>query len=612
MSPKASSGDTVAVPATHGTGWAAATAVIVAAVALAVSAGWENFPTADEPYHLLAGWTYAAEGHGDFNPEHPPLTKLFAGLALLPLDLRGARGEPVQRLPMLSLEIRRFLHHNTASADAITRVGRLAMLPWLVLLLTGVYLWARELFGAPGGVVALVAVASQPLVLGHAFVVHTDVASAATWVWTLRAAQRWLSLGGRRWIGLGAWLGVSLLVKFSAVYLALGVALVVLVYAWRRRSWQLVGGLAGVALLATCLVPMGYAPVLRHASAAEVGNTWSAYLRGHPVAMEHAVRVAKNPLVGKGWVQWTTGLAYVARTNRLGQGINYFFGHTSTTGFWLYFPVALALKVTLPFLALIGVAAPLVAKHRTRPALWPWLGAGYYLLVSLGSAYNIGARHLLPCVALLGVGAGVVASRLTRNARHAAVAALALAPLLSFPSFMAHFSALVGPERGARLLADSNVDWGQDWKRAARLAAAANWTPITVVYLGSADPASLFPGGVDFFGAAARWRTPYVALSRQAAAVGAEYLTALGEGEAARSLTALLDEIRQHGERVAVVGHSIELYRLRPSSAATALSPAARRLRINHDSAFDSLTPRTTCSRSSYKAGSLSSLPAVP
>jgi len=597
--------------ANRGTGWTTASVIMAAAVAMAIAAGWDNFPTADEPYHLLAGWTYAAQGHGDFNPEHPPLPKLLAGLALLPLELRGAQGEPVRRLPMLSLEIRRFLHHNTAPADTIVRLGRLAMVPWLVLLLAGVYLWTRELLGAPAAALALIAVASQPLVLGHAFVVHTDVASAATWVWTLRAAQRWLRLGGRRWIGVGGWLGVSLLVKFSAVYLALGVVLVVLAAAWRRQSWQPVRGLAAAAILATCLVPVGYAPVLRNAPAQEVGHTWSAYLRGHPVTTEHAIRAASVPLLGKGWVQWATGLAYVARTNRLGQGINYFFGHTSTTGFWLYFPVALALKVTLPFLALAVVAALQSAAKRTRWALWPLLGAGYYLLVSLGSSYNIGARHLLPAVALLGVAGGAVATRLSHRARLAAATVLGVAPLFSFPSFIAHFSALVGPERGARILADSNVDWGQDWARAARLAAAAHWTPITVVYLGSADPASLFPAGVDFFAAPARFRTPYVALSRQAAAVGTEYLAALGEREAAQALASLLDEVSRHGERLAVVGHSIELYRLRSSSAA-AFSPAARRLRISQDNAFDSLTPRSTCSKSWYNLGSLRSLPAVP
>lgn len=539
------------------------------AIVAAAAAGWNNFATADEPYHLLAAFTYAAEGHGDFNPEHPPLTKLLAGLALLPLELRGARGEPVQRLPMLSVEIRRFLHHNNVSADEIVRRGRLAMLPWLALLLAGVYLWARELIGAPAGMLALVAAGSQPLLLGHAFVVHTDVASAATWVWTLRATQRWLSLGSRRWIGLGCWLGVSLLVKFAAVYLALGVALVVLGFAWRRRSLQLLRGLAGAGVLAACLLPVGMAPALRAASAQEVADTFSAYLRQGRAARERALAVASLPLVGKGVVQWATGLSYVARTNRLGQGINYFFGHTSTHGFGLYFPVALGLKVTLPFVLILAVAARHAVVDRRRPVLWPWLAAGYYLLVSLGSSYNIGARHVLPTVVLLAIGAGAAAMRLTSRARLQAVAILALSPVLAFPSFIAHFNELIGPERGARLLADSNVDWGQDWLRAARRAVAAEWTPITIVYLGSADPASLFVGGVDFFATAARTRTAYVALSRQAAAVGTDYLAALGEREAAQSLAALLDEVRRHGQLLAVVGHSIELYRLGGSSLGT-------------------------------------------
>lgn len=544
-------------------GWPAAAAVIAVAVAVAVAAGWDNFATADEPYHLLAAWTYVAEGHGDFNPEHPPLVKLLAGAALLPLDLQGPRDEPVQRLPMLSLEIRRFLHHNSVAPEEILRAGRLAMLPLLVLLLAGVYTWTRELKGASAGMLALVAVASQPLVLGHAFVVHTDVAAAATWVWALRAGYRWLSLGGRRWVGLGVWLGVALLVKFAAVYLALGIVLVTLAISWRRHSHQLLRGVAGAAVIAGCLIPLGYAPLLRNASAQEVAGTSSAYLRGGPAARKRAATVARLPLVGRGLVQWSTGLGYVARTNRLGQGINYFFGRTSTTGFWLYFPVALALKVSLPFLVLAVATALHAATNRGGLALLPWLGAGYYLLVSLGSSYNIGARHLLPAVALLGVGAGAASGRWSSRARLGAAAALALSPMLSFPHYIAHFSGFVGAERGARVLADSNVDWGQDWQRAARLAGQSGWAPITVVYLGSADPASLFADGVDFFAAPARVHTPYVAISRHAAEVGREYLAALREREAAQALAALLNDVERHGEQLAVVGHSIEIYRLR-------------------------------------------------
>ncbi len=569
----------------RGMGWGVAALIIALAVVLAAAAGWENFATADEPYHLLAAWTYMAEGHGDFNPEHPPLAKLLAGAALLPLQLRGAGGEPVQRLENLSREIRRFLHHNAVPWIAILRAGRLAMLPFLVLLLAGVYLWGRELAGAAAGMVALVAVASQPLVLGHAFVVHTDVAAAATWMWTLRASQRWLHLGGRRWVAVGLWSGAALLVKFAAVYLVLGIALLTLALAWRRQRPQLLGGLAGVALVAAATIPLGYAPVLRNAGAREVAETYSAYLRSGPASRQTVEKVAYLPVVGPGIVQWSTGLGYVARTNRLGQGVNYFFGRTSTRGFWLYFPVAFVLKVSLPFLVLVVVA---LLQIRTVQGfgLLPALAAAYYLLISLGSSYNIGARHLLPMVALAGVAAGVAAARWRPGALLAAKLTLMISPLASFPHYLAHFNELIGVERGARVLADSNLDWGQDWQRAARLATRSGWAPITIVYLGSADPAALFPGGIDFF--ASPTRTPYVALSRQAAAVGAEYLAALREREAARALTALLAEVEHHGQPLATVGHSIILYRLPSrSDSSAALSPAARRLRMSQESALD-------------------------
>lgn len=569
----------------RGTGWGVAALIIALAVVLAAAAGWENFATADEPYHLLAAWTYVAEGHGDFNPEHPPAAKLLAGAGLLPLKLRGAGGDPVQRLENLSLEIRRFLHRNSAPWTAILRAGRLAMLPFLVLLLVGVYLWARELAGAAAGLLALVAAASQPLVLGHAFVVHTDVAAAATWVWTLRATQRWLHLGGRRWVAVGLWLGAALLVKFAAVYLALGIALLTLALAWRRQQPRLLAGLAGAALVAAATIPLGYAPVLRNASAREVAATWSAYLRSGPATRQAVEKVAHLPLVGPGIVQWSTGLGYVARTNRMGQGINYFFGRTSTRGFWLYFPVAFVLKISLPFLVLVAVAM-LHLRTVQGFALLPALAGVYYLLISLGSSYNIGARHLLPMVALAAVAVGVAAARWRRVALLTATLTLMASPLLSFPHYLAHFNGLVGAERGARVLADSNLDWGQDWQRAARLATRSGWTPITIVYLGSADPAALFPGGIDFF--ASPTRTPYVALSRQAAVVGAEYLAALREPEAARALTALLAEVERHGQPLATVGNSIIFYRLRSlSDSSAALSPAARRLRMSQESALD-------------------------
>src|SRR5579872_4004466 len=42
-------------------------------------------PTTDEPVHLSAGYTYVTTGDFRFNPEHPPLMKELAGLAIVHL-----------------------------------------------------------------------------------------------------------------------------------------------------------------------------------------------------------------------------------------------------------------------------------------------------------------------------------------------------------------------------------------------------------------------------------------------------------------------------------------------------------------------------------------------
>ena len=43
--------------------------------------------TIDEPWHIVAGTTYAREGDFGLNPEHPPLVKLWVGAAM-PDDFR--------------------------------------------------------------------------------------------------------------------------------------------------------------------------------------------------------------------------------------------------------------------------------------------------------------------------------------------------------------------------------------------------------------------------------------------------------------------------------------------------------------------------------------------
>jgi hypothetical protein len=543
-----------------------AVVLVLAALVLAGAAGWNNSATNDEPYHILAAFSYVHDGHGDLNVEHPPLVKLLAGVALLPLHLRGTATPPVRRLGVLSEEVRRFLYFNTAPAETILRAGRLPQLVFLALLLAGVYAWGVWAIGPRAALLATVAVACQPLVLGHAFVVHTDVAAAAAWTWSLFLLHRWLAARPRGWLPFGAILGFALLIKFSAVYLVPLAAVAVLVVALQPQRRVEIGRFAGACVVALAIVLAGTAIPLRNGSLPEERATIATTLRLWPGTDGLSKRLTTLAGVSRPLAHYALGLAYVWQTNVHGQGINFFFGRTSAAGFTWYFPAALALKTTVPFLALAGWGLVGVVRTRSRLDLYLLLAGAYYLAISLGTSYNIGARHLMPMLPLLAmVGADQMAP-LGRLWRLGAAAAFVLSAALAFPHYIAHFSVLVGGARnGGRYLNDSNLDWGQDWARLGREARRRGWQPMAYAYLGAGFPRHDVPGAVDVLDVATLPNDGYLAISSYAAAVGVPYLEASRYQADAARLAAVLELARRRGVVVGEVGHTITVYRLTPA-----------------------------------------------
>jgi tetratricopeptide (TPR) repeat protein len=57
-----------------------------------------------------------------------------------------------------------------------------------------------------------------------------------------------------------------------------------------------------------------------------------------------------------------------------------------------------------------------------------------------------------------------------------------------FPSYLAYFNEIVGPERGYHYLADSNLDWGQDLKRLKVFMDQRDIKKLYLSYFGTADP----------------------------------------------------------------------------------------------------------------------------
>ena len=156
----------------------------------------------------------------------------------------------------------------------------------------------------------------------------------------------------------------------------------------------------------------------------------------------------------------------------------YLLGQRSASGFWYFYPVVLAVKTPLAMLILLGVALWLTFRDPARLRRdWPALAfAGGILLVAVFSRIQIGVRHILPVYFALCLLAATTVPDLLERARARPwlrwlavllMAWFAVSSLSSHPDYLAYTNVLVGssPEK---VLADSDLDWGQDTKRLAQ------------------------------------------------------------------------------------------------------------------------------------------------
>jgi 4-amino-4-deoxy-L-arabinose transferase-like glycosyltransferase len=565
-------------------------ATLVAAVALVFLSTFlvrdhtrDDSLSADEPVHILSAWHEVAGRNAIVNIEHPPLAKMLVGLALQTLPLPP----PPETVPMGALFpdfVHAFLFGNRVSPDAIAAVARAPFLSVLALLLTLVFVSATTRYGMAAGLFAVALVALEPNFVAHAGVVHTDVPAAVAF---LAAVLAWERAERRptplRLLVAAVVLGLALATKFSTVLL-LPILLVQSLIAARRdpRPWRAAARasvrLALVAFAALLVVLSVYVPVMSrmnpHDQRGVIHEMVAA--RGAP-----RVSAAIEPLVAvsQPLAHYAGGLASVLRTGAVGQELNYLGGKTSFRGFPSYFFVAFALKSTLAFLAVTLLAAvfffrrPSQFREEGRLFLLP---VAVLFLASIGSAYNIGIRHMLPVYPFLALAGAAVFARLSerpavqRQRPAPAAVVLALLPLLSayellriHPHELSYFNPLSGgPERGRFILSDSNVDWGLDLKRLAAELSRRRVTDPTIVYFGGDDVPMRV--GVPNFVVEPRVRGALVAISAYFLTVGPGLAEYHSDHPAAAPLRNLLTEITTRGRPAGHVGYSIYLFELSP------------------------------------------------
>jgi Dolichyl-phosphate-mannose-protein mannosyltransferase len=475
--------------------WQAAVAILLICTATGVGRIVATYPvfsqTWDEPAHIAAGMEWIDRGTYTYEPLHPPLARVFTALGPRLAGIRSAGHESVW------LEGNSILHAGRRY-DRNLALARAGVLPFFVLASIVVFLWARRIGGWPTAAAAVVLFTTLPPVLGHAGVATTDMAITATVALAAYCAILWLEEPTvPRGLLLGVSLAAALLSKFSALlFLPAGAAAIALVRWWTRHAGHDEAS------------PRPSTKAIRAVYLAALLTVWAGYRFSigplvPPLGTPTAAPPSQGPLESLAQARvfpapaFFEGMGQLAAKNRAGHK-SYLLGEVRDTGWWYFFPVALAVKTPLAFVLL--VVAGMVAAIRMPLAgdraghLMPLAIAVAILLVCLPSRINIGLRHVLPLYPFLAItaGAGVVGlARVRRVAPAGAVCAALLAgwqlttSIRTHPDYLAYFNGLAG-DQPERILVDSDLDDGQDLKRLADTLRARQVPAVWLAYAGSA------------------------------------------------------------------------------------------------------------------------------
>jgi 4-amino-4-deoxy-L-arabinose transferase-like glycosyltransferase len=451
--------------------------------------------TWDEPAHVAAGMEWLDRGRYTYEPLHPPLARVMAAVGPRLAGIRSASQESVW------LEGNAILYAG-GRYDRNLAFARLGMLPFFILGSLVVFAWARRIGGGGAAIWAVLLFTTLPPILANAGIATTDLAVTATAALAAYCMMLWVEhpTPGRS-VALGLALALALLSKFSALLFLPAAAAAIAICCWGLRESQARArpGASRRARLrltyavALLIVWAGYRFAIGPLTAPQAARPGAETVA--PGAME---RLAHAPVFPAPAL--FEGIGQLAAKNRAGHK-SYLLGEVRDTGWWYFFPVALAVKTPIPFLLLAGVgivaALGATAGRERRRLLEPAAIAAAILLVCLPSRINIGLRHVLPIYPFLAITAGLGAARLLR-ARRAAPAGAVLAVLLvgwqlaasvrAHPDYLPYFNELAG-DHPERILVDSDLDNGQDLKRLADTLRARRIPAVSLAYAGSATVA---------------------------------------------------------------------------------------------------------------------------
>lgn len=415
----------------------------------------------DEPSHFAAGYSYW-RGQDILQPaDTPPLTRVVSGW--IPGVLNMATPEQTE---------------GWADRDAYTigikllnpARGRAALiatrLPFLLFPLAMVYLvwrWARQIYSDGTALILAAICGLEPTILGHGALIKSDVPAACMALWFGYRAWKFLLCPTRANVALLALaVGLGVLTKYTLIVL-LPISMILALTQGHR-----IFNLLAVTVIPYIGILVTGAAVPKRLPDALIDHVLRAQL---PAGMHGIAEL----LIQLPWPPgYINGLLYLLGCMRADVFTGYLNGHKITGWVPEYFPIAFLLKESIPLLLLMLLGGGLILRRMIRreansgEVVAICLGA-VFLLTGVFSNFHIGVRHILPAIPFLIVvsGASIERAKTTRWGRVAVVILvgwLGSETALVYPNSLSYCNEIAGGSTGCwRYLADSNLDWGQNY-----------------------------------------------------------------------------------------------------------------------------------------------------
>jgi 4-amino-4-deoxy-L-arabinose transferase-like glycosyltransferase len=435
---------------------------VLFALANALWSAWDQGWTYDEPFHLDWSERLLATGEGERDSQQRYNSK--TPLTIVNVLARNAAAAA-----------------GVADPRALRFAARLPTVGWLALLLAAIGWYARRWFGAAAGLLALAAAALEPNLVAHGSLVTVDVAYALATLLVLAAGLAFAEdPSPARGALLGLALAFALTAKFSALLLLVGLAPLPFVVRRARTSRRWLTGVA--AAVAVGWLALSAAYLFRDMAAPLAASSW------HSTPFAALARTApwlRLPLPAA----FLTGLDRSLTTER-GEWNVLILGRRYPHGVWYYFALLWLLKTPLGLLLpqVAGLARARSLMTTAPGRLLAWNVALVLVYFSFFFHAQIGYRFVLMAVPL----ALILAAGALARVGPALLVLLALAAAenaMYFGNPLAFTNAAVWPKKNVyRLIADSNVDWGQNRERIER------WLTAAGASTSELDPVHIVPG----------------------------------------------------------------------------------------------------------------------